>query len=168
MTIVEAGYDLLKESSSLVFIKLAMLDNVFEQLPAFYERKSDNGTKSKLRSLSRVKLHTTYAGYIKMRPLWSTWDIFENHEYIGGGGYFLIQFDNMRVTKQFQILNFSSDFDQRILVFVFDDLSIQYLHCHLHKYKAGYTATPVACSWAAAIVEVTIPFRPEQWGHRTN
>ena len=37
----------------------------------------------------------------------------------------------------------------------------------LSKYfrnKAGYTATPVACGWAGAIIEVTPSFGQEQWG----
>ena len=34
-----------------------------------------------------------------------------------------------------------------------DDLSIN---------KAGYTATPVACGWAGAIIEVTLSFGQEQ------
>ena len=30
------------------------------------------------------------------------------------------------------------------------------------KNKAGYTATPVACGWAGAIIEVTLSFGQEQ------
>ena len=32
--------------------------------------------------------------------------------------------------------------------------------------KAGYTATPVACGWAGAIIEVTPSFWQEQWGQK--
>ena len=32
----------------------------------------------------------------------------------------------------------------------------------LHKNKAGYVATKVACGWAGAIFEVTRPFGQEQ------
>ena len=33
-----------------------------------------------------------------------------------------------------------------------------------NKKKANYTATPVACGWAGAIIEVTRSFGQEQWG----
>ena len=32
--------------------------------------------------------------------------------------------------------------------------------------KAGYTATPVACGWAGAVIEVTSSFGQVQWGQR--
>ena len=32
--------------------------------------------------------------------------------------------------------------------------------------KAGYTAIPVACGWAGAIVELTRAFGQEQYGQR--
>ena len=32
--------------------------------------------------------------------------------------------------------------------------------------KAGYTATPVACGWAGAVIEVTRSFGQEQSGQR--
>ena len=35
---------------------------------------------------------------------------------------------------------------------------------HSLKNKAGYTATPVACGWAGAIIEVTGPFGQKQSG----
>ena len=34
--------------------------------------------------------------------------------------------------------------------------------CEIEKNKAGYTATPVACGWAGAIIEVTGTFGQEQ------
>ena len=37
---------------------------------------------------------------------------------------------------------------------------------HKQKNKAGCTATPVACGWAGAIFEVTIPFGLEQQGQK--
>ena len=33
---------------------------------------------------------------------------------------------------------------------------------HLYKNKARYTATPVACGWAGAIIEVSETFGQEQ------
>ena len=36
------------------------------------------------------------------------------------------------------------------------------------KNKAGYTATPVACRWAGAIIEVSEAFGQEQYGQRIN
>ena len=32
--------------------------------------------------------------------------------------------------------------------------------------KAGYTATPVACGWAEAVIEVTRLFGQEQWSQK--
>ena len=48
---------------------------------------------------------------------------------------------------------------------------VMFYHCQLlwadkHLYlllnKAGYTATPVACGWAGAVIEVTRSFGQEQ------
>ena len=36
----------------------------------------------------------------------------------------------------------------------------------MFKNKAGYTATVVACGWAAAVIEVNASFGQEQWGQR--
>merc|ERR1719282_506351 len=33
--------------------------------------------------------------------------------------------------------------------------------------KAGYTATPVACGWAGAVIEVTRSFGQEQWSQKS-
>ena len=32
--------------------------------------------------------------------------------------------------------------------------------------KAGYTATPVVCGWAGAVIEVTWAFGREQWAKK--
>ena len=32
--------------------------------------------------------------------------------------------------------------------------------------KAGYIATPVACRWAGAVIEVNRAFGQEQWGQK--
>ena len=36
----------------------------------------------------------------------------------------------------------------------------------IDKNKAGNTATPVACGWAGAVIEVTSSFGQEQWGQK--
>ena len=36
----------------------------------------------------------------------------------------------------------------------------------IHRNKARYTATEVACGWAGAIFEVTRPFWQKQWGQK--
>ena len=38
----------------------------------------------------------------------------------------------------------------------------------LRENKAGYTATPVACGWAGAIIEVSEAFGQEQYGKKTH
>ena len=40
------------------------------------------------------------------------------------------------------------------------------INVDLIKNKAGYTATPVACGWAGAIIEVSEAFGQEQKGQK--
>ena len=41
-------------------------------------------------------------------------------------------------------------------------------HVKMFLNKAGYTATPVTCSWAGAIFEVSRAFGQEQHGQKTS
>ena len=45
--------------------------------------------------------------------------------------------------------------------------SIRKLHNRVNENKARYTATPVACGWAGAVIEVTRSFGQEQWSQKS-
>ena len=55
--------------------------------------------------------------------------VFHDQKDVGGSGYDLIQFNDVRMTKEFHIFDFSSDFGDAILRL--DSLSVDHLHGHI-------------------------------------
>ena len=72
----------------------------------------------------------------------STWDIFHDEEDVGRRRYDLIELDDVWMTEEFHIFNFSSNFGHAILRL--DSLSVNHFHGHV---MTGQSVLPFLYLW---------------------
>lgn len=109
MAIINAGNDLLKEFPCLRFLQFALFHDVIEKFTATDELKKKLKICNNLLALSKTHLH--------------------DHEDIRGRWDDLIELNYVRMSKQLQILNFTTNFSHNIERF--DLLSIEDFNSYL-------------------------------------